>query len=124
MSLTLVSDPASDPVSDPVFDHSAPPLSAFPAAHNDSLLWGTYRPGLYFGLKSRTFPTLGAGIFWHGENGLDSLRHGQPPARPCRSAAPPLSLQQGVSIRTGRGCPQNDESLADGAGTSARSLTR
>ena len=32
-------------------------LQSFSKAHNASLLWGTYRPGVYFGIRSRTFPT-------------------------------------------------------------------
>lgn len=35
------------------------------AEHNSSLLWGTWRPGVYFGLRSRTHPTaLVAGAMW------------------------------------------------------------
>src|SRR6056297_1583589 len=40
-------------------------LSHFSEAHNASLLWGTYRPGVYFGLRSRTTTTaLVAGLMW------------------------------------------------------------
>lgn len=51
-----------------------PPLSTFPASHNDSLLWGSYRPAVYFGLRTRTFPSAMFGIFWHGAS-LDKARH-------------------------------------------------
>jgi hypothetical protein len=44
---------------------SAEALGHFSAEHNASLLWGTYRPGTYFGLRSRTAPTgLVAGLMW------------------------------------------------------------
>lgn len=44
---------------------SAEVLEYFSAAHNASLTWGTYRPGTYFGVRSRTAPTgLVAGLMW------------------------------------------------------------
>jgi mannosyl-oligosaccharide glucosidase len=49
-------------------------LGAFPAAHNASLLWGSYRPAVYFGLRTRTFPASVFGLFWHGPN-ADRMRH-------------------------------------------------
>lgn len=37
-------------------------LTDFSTAHNESLLWGTYRPNVLFGVKSRTHPhSLAAG---------------------------------------------------------------
>ena len=59
---------------------SADALDHFSAAHNASLLWGTYRPGTYFGLRSRTFPTgLVAGLMWAAKGSASSpagpLRH-------------------------------------------------
>ena len=56
-------------------------LSRFTAEHNASLLWGTYRPGVYFGMRSRTAPTaLVAGLMWtraRPDGGVDAttLRH-------------------------------------------------
>eukprot|EP00967_Tisochrysis_lutea_P059275 scaffold75563_cov30-Tisochrysis_lutea.AAC.1 len=56
-------------------------LSNFTAEHNSSLLWGTYRPGVYFGLRSRTIPTaLVAGLMWtsarpDGTAEQSTLRH-------------------------------------------------
>lgn len=35
-------------------------------ASNDSLLWGTYRPNLYFGLRPRLPATLLTGLMWFG----------------------------------------------------------
>ncbi|KAL3914674.1 MAG: hypothetical protein SGPRY_007547, partial [Prymnesium sp.] len=59
---------------------SADYLSHFSNDHNESLLWGTYRPGTYFGLRSRTAPTgLVAGLMWaaSGAGGSEGgpLRH-------------------------------------------------
>ncbi|CAM9649573.1 unnamed protein product [Ectocarpus sp. 13 AM-2016] len=56
-------------------------LSELPSfgQHNASMLWGTYRPGVYFGFKTRTSPvSVTGGLMWHGgdgHNGLPSLRH-------------------------------------------------
>jgi mannosyl-oligosaccharide glucosidase len=56
-------------------------LSHFSEAHNASLLWGTYRPGVYFGLRSRTTATaLVAGLMWtrattDGRADRSTLRH-------------------------------------------------
>ena len=54
-------------------------LAGFSAEHNASLMWGTYRPGVYFGLRSRTYPTaLVAGLMWGALDGVASerkLRH-------------------------------------------------
>ena len=50
-------------------------LRGFSAAHNASLLWGTYRPGVYFGLRSLTAPTgLAAGLMWSSGAG-GAMRH-------------------------------------------------
>lgn len=43
-----------------------PPDSPLLAAANSSLLWGTYRPGLYFGLKARVPDSLLTGLIWFG----------------------------------------------------------
>ena len=46
---------------------AAGPSSAFTAAHNASMRWGTYRPGVFFGTKSRSQPeALVTGLMWHG----------------------------------------------------------
>ena len=53
-------------------------LQSFSKAHNASLLWGTYRPGVYFGIRSRTFPTaLVGGLMWASSagGGANKLRH-------------------------------------------------
>ncbi|BGP56919.1 Processing alpha glucosidase I [Rhodotorula sphaerocarpa] len=47
---------------------SAEPVAESPlvTAANSSLLWGTYRPGLYFGLKPRIPDSLLTGLVWFG----------------------------------------------------------
>lgn len=47
---------------------SAEPVAESPlvTAANSSLLWGTYRPGLYFGLKPRIPDSLLSGLVWFG----------------------------------------------------------
>ena len=54
-------------------------LAGFSSEHNASLMWGTYRPGVYFGLRSRTHPTaLVAGLMWGALDGVAAerkLRH-------------------------------------------------
>ncbi|PAK71649.1 hypothetical protein B8W95_13500, partial [Staphylococcus pasteuri] len=42
------------------------------AAANSSLLWGTYRPGLYFGLKARIPDSLLTGLVWFGAHDWQS----------------------------------------------------
>eukprot|EP01062_Namystynia_karyoxenos_P055007 TRINITY_DN4566_c0_g1_i1.p1 TRINITY_DN4566_c0_g1~~TRINITY_DN4566_c0_g1_i1.p1 ORF type:complete len:980 (+),score=237.83 TRINITY_DN4566_c0_g1_i1:96-2942(+) len=53
------------------------PLAAFSAEHNASLWWGSYRPGQYFGLRTRSAPAaLAAGLLWGFEQPADGpLRH-------------------------------------------------
>eukprot|EP00752_Nemacystus_decipiens_P007415 g6630.t3 len=55
-------------------------LSELPGfgTHNASMLWGTYRPGVYFGFKTRTSPlAVTGGLLWHGGDGrsAEALRH-------------------------------------------------
>lgn len=49
-------------------------LGHLSAQHNESLLWGTYRPQFLFGVKSRTFPdAVVAGIMWGSVKKGDQL---------------------------------------------------
>ena len=41
------------------------------SSYNESMLWGTYRPNLYFGTRTRTKETLLSGIAWFGAASLD-----------------------------------------------------
>eukprot|EP00954_Amorphochlora_amoebiformis_P017631 1320343-Amorphochlora_amoeboformis.AAC.1 len=41
------------------------PLAAMTSEHNQSMIWGTYKAGLYFGVKSRSFPSaFVSGVMW------------------------------------------------------------
>ncbi|KAG0053545.1 Processing alpha glucosidase I [Gryganskiella cystojenkinii] len=49
------------------------------AAQNQSLLWGVYRPNLYFGTRPRLPNSVMTGLMWFGTqdySGLDNIRHG------------------------------------------------
>ena len=43
------------------------------AASNESLLWGTYRPNLYFGTRPRLPESLLTGLMWFGTEELSSI---------------------------------------------------
>ena len=38
--------------------------------HNNSMFWGTYRPNLYFGTRTRTPQSLLTGLMWFGVSDL------------------------------------------------------
>jgi Glycosyl hydrolase family 63 N-terminal domain len=52
-----------------------PLLSSTLAATNDSesLVWGTWRPGLYFGLRPRLPQSLMTGLIWFGTQDFESF---------------------------------------------------
>ncbi|CAN0100882.1 unnamed protein product, partial [Phaeothamnion confervicola] len=57
-----------------------PVLQSLPgwSEHEAAMLWGTYRPSVYFGFKTRTAPAaVTAGLMWHGGDapGPRYLRH-------------------------------------------------
>ncbi|KAK5829595.1 glycoside hydrolase [Linnemannia elongata] len=55
------------------------PATVAAAAQNSSLLWGIYRPNLYFGTRARLPDTLMTGLMWFGTqdfSGLEHIRHG------------------------------------------------
>lgn len=43
--------------------------------HNISSLWGSYRPGVYFGMKPRVIDAINFGIQWHSINNLETGGH-------------------------------------------------
>ncbi|RIA87932.1 Glycoside Hydrolase Family 63 protein [Glomus cerebriforme] len=45
------------------------------AASNESLLWGTYRPNLYFGTRPRLPDSLLTGLMWFGIDDMSSFKH-------------------------------------------------
>ena len=53
------------------------PEELLPPREAADRLWGTYRPGVYFGVKSRTVPAaVNLGIAWHGGAARDGgIRH-------------------------------------------------
>ncbi|KAM9329267.1 mannosyl-oligosaccharide glucosidase [Gastrophryne carolinensis] len=51
-----------------------PPNSSSPAA-SPHLFWGTYRPHLYFGMKTRSPSSVVTGLMWLSQSGPTSLRH-------------------------------------------------
>ncbi|KAI8927969.1 glycoside hydrolase [Entophlyctis helioformis] len=55
-------------------------VAAVRRAQNQSLFWGTYRPNLYFGTRTRTPETLLTGLMWFGLGSMaampwDNIRH-------------------------------------------------
>lgn len=42
---------------------------------NDSLLWGPYRPNLYFGIRPRLPKSLLTGLLWAKVDSFDSVQH-------------------------------------------------
>ncbi|GAA6060932.1 hypothetical protein JCM10212_003840 [Sporobolomyces blumeae] len=59
-------------------DHAALDPAQTQRAANDSLVWGTYRPNLYFGLRPRLPSSLLTGLIWFGAQdyqGYSRARH-------------------------------------------------
>ncbi|KAF9584660.1 Processing alpha glucosidase I [Lunasporangiospora selenospora] len=55
------------------------PSEAVSKASNESLLWGIYRPNLYFGTRPRLPESVMTGLMWFGTqdfSGVDNIRHG------------------------------------------------
>ncbi|KAF9384276.1 Processing alpha glucosidase I [Podila verticillata] len=69
---------AMDP-SSPSFHMAADDSNTISAASNQSLLWGVYRPNLYFGTRPRLPDSVMTGLMWFGMqdyHGADNIRHG------------------------------------------------
>jgi mannosyl-oligosaccharide glucosidase len=50
------------------------PLTSVAATQvNDTLLWGAYRPNLYFGLRPRIPQSLMTGLMWFGTHDYQSI---------------------------------------------------
>ncbi len=47
-------------------------------AANQSLLWGPYRPNLYFGVRPRIPKSLTTGLMWAELAGYQSVQHSEP----------------------------------------------
>ncbi|KAJ3025693.1 UNVERIFIED_CONTAM: Processing alpha glucosidase I [Siphonaria sp. JEL0065] len=53
-------------------------FSAQSSASNTSLFWGSYRPNVYFGTRTRSEDTVLSGLMWHGVldfTGFRNIRH-------------------------------------------------
>ena len=71
-------------------------LQGFSEQHNTSLLWGTYRPGVYLGLRSHTWPVaLVAGLMW--------VADGAPAAKLRHQCEQDAVERYGYSVHDGRG---------------------
>jgi len=55
---------------------------------NDTLLWGAYRPNLYFGLRPRIPQSLMTGLMWFGTHDYQSFSSVF--SASIRSEAPPI----------------------------------
>ena len=51
------------------------PSPYFSPAYNQSMFWGTYRPHLYFGVRSREPQALLFGLAWWDGRGMSPVRH-------------------------------------------------
>lgn len=54
--------------------HIIPPNSTSPDSSPD-LFWGSYRPQVYFGMKTRSPRSVVTGLMWLSQSGSSSLRH-------------------------------------------------
>eukprot|EP00195_Chlamydomonas_chlamydogama_P007994 CAMPEP_0202898164 /NCGR_PEP_ID=MMETSP1392-20130828/6754_1 /ASSEMBLY_ACC=CAM_ASM_000868 /TAXON_ID=225041 /ORGANISM="Chlamydomonas chlamydogama, Strain SAG 11-48b" /LENGTH=860 /DNA_ID=CAMNT_0049584015 /DNA_START=924 /DNA_END=3506 /DNA_ORIENTATION=- len=56
----------------------APKLTSLPELkdpqYEDKMLWGSYRSGLYFGMRTRTPKSLLSGLMWFNPDSVDTLR--------------------------------------------------
>jgi hypothetical protein len=52
-------------------------LNEITKASNRSLLWGPYRPNLYFGVKPRIPQSFMAGLMWSGVNNFTTFQHSE-----------------------------------------------
>eukprot|EP00698_Gefionella_okellyi_P005457 TRINITY_DN14994_c0_g1_i1.p1 TRINITY_DN14994_c0_g1~~TRINITY_DN14994_c0_g1_i1.p1 ORF type:complete len:869 (+),score=164.20 TRINITY_DN14994_c0_g1_i1:65-2608(+) len=62
-----------------IAQHPSPdPLQYFSAEHNNELLWGSYLPHLYFGMRTRAARAVSFGLMWFHHNSqspLSNIRH-------------------------------------------------
>ena len=63
---------------------STPEHDASQVSADQSLIWGTYRPNLYFGMRARLPHSLLTGIMWFGVHNYESysrafIHHISPP---------------------------------------------
>ncbi|EPS72149.1 hypothetical protein M569_02604, partial [Genlisea aurea] len=74
--LNLIKEDAKPRVITPLPTPKLTDLPMFQGEHRESLYWGTYRPHVYFGVRTRSSESLLAGLMWIGvKDGRYSLRH-------------------------------------------------
>jgi mannosyl-oligosaccharide glucosidase len=57
---------------------SSPDLKDYERATNQSLLWGPYRPNVYFGVRPRLPDGLQMGLLWTRVEDYESIQHSKP----------------------------------------------
>jgi mannosyl-oligosaccharide glucosidase len=72
-TILLISTFSPSISSDSIIENSDPTFQALQRATNQSLLWGTYRPNLYFGLRPRQPHSLMTGMLWFGTQDFQSF---------------------------------------------------
>lgn len=55
--------------------------------NNDSLLWGPYKPNLYFGVRPRLPEGLWTGLMWGGVNTFQEIPDREYGGAPCHACA-------------------------------------
>lgn len=67
-------------------------------ANNESLLWGPYKPNLYFGVRPRLPNSLSAGLMWSKVEDYNSVQRSKYLLQDCRNAAPFSTLSAMVIL--------------------------
>ncbi|GFR47414.1 hypothetical protein Agub_g9131 [Astrephomene gubernaculifera] len=65
--------PFKSPVLSPLKAPKLTELAEFDAAYKDQMLWGSYRSGLYFGMRTRTPKALLSGLLWFDPDDPNTL---------------------------------------------------
>ena len=60
-------------------------LNAVVAASNSSLLWGPYRPNLYFGVRPRLPKSLLTGLLWSNVDDYKAFQKGMLPSHDAKT---------------------------------------
>ena len=69
---------------------------------NQSLLWGPYRPNLYFGVRPRLAKSLMTGLLWSKVDDPQSIQHSMYVSR--LKPPPPFSTNKDTSNLANRSC--------------------
>jgi mannosyl-oligosaccharide glucosidase len=71
-------------------------------ATNDSLLWGPYRPNLYFGVRPRIPKSLMGGLMWTRVEDYASVQNSEHPLRYATVCAIANTIRLQTHLRTAR----------------------